>query len=112
MQPRPEHPTAAAPAASAAVNAAAAASASNTTASAAIAVPHEAPIIGVRTLLEFVAWMVSTNAQDSNSKVSTIKAKEHAQPGLAGRKGAMFLMDELSAVGVAVRRMQVLCCPA
>lgn len=112
MQPRPEHPAAAAPAASAATNAAAAASASNTTASAAIAVPQEAPIIGVRTLLEFVAWMVSTNAQDSNSKVSTIKAKEHMQPGVVGRKGAMFLMDELSAVGVAVRRMQVLCCPA
>lgn len=77
------------------------------TAPAALGLPQDAPVIGVRTLLEFVAWIVSTNAQDSGSKGAKGKPGEQAQPGLAGRKVATFLMEELSAVGVAVRRMQV-----
>lgn len=98
MQPKSEH-------SAGEVKAAAGESASKThaTAPAAPGLPREAPVIGVRTLLEFVAWTVSTNAQDSSSK--PIKGKTGDQ--LAGRKGAVFLTEELSAVGVAVRRMQV-----
>ena len=76
-------------------------------ATAAVALPQEAPVIGVRTLLEFVAWLVSTTSQDGGSNSHKARQKEAVGPASAGRKGPLFLMDELSAVGVAVRRMQV-----
>lgn len=107
MQPKSNHP-AAAPAASVAANAAAGESASLAGSLAPVALPQEAPVIGIRTLLEFVAWLVSTSSPDSITTASKGKTGNHMQPGLATKKSVMFLMEELGAVGVAVRRMQVM----
>ena len=72
------------------------------------AVTQQAPIIGLRTLLEFVAWLVATTLQDGT--ITPVKGKVQAgisQPGSSNRRGAAFLTEELGSVGVAVRRMQV-----
>ena len=101
MQPKSDHPAAAAPAASAAIGESASFAGSST----ATALPQEAPVIGIRTLLEFVAWLVSTNSPDGTTAVSKGKTGSQMQ---ASKKSIMFLMEELGAVGVAVRRMQVM----
>ena len=59
----------------------------------------------MRTLLEFVAWLVCFPGQAGAMAVQ--KARQVAQPGLNSRQGELFLTEELSDVGVAVRRLQV-----
>ena len=80
-----------------AVSAAAAAAAAQ---SSSPAVAQPAPVIGVRTLLEFVAWLVGT-------ALLVGSPKSRVPPGSATRAGSAFLTEELSHVGTAVRRMQV-----
>ena len=64
----------------------------------------------MRTLLEFVAWLVCTSLQDSTGGAARGKPRaDVVQPG-STRRGAAFLTEELSSVGIAVRRMQV-CTP-
>lgn len=62
-------------------------------------------VIGVRTLLEFVAWLVCSSGQAGSPGVQ--KGKQATQLGMNSRQGAVFLTEELSDVGVAVRRLQV-----
>ena len=69
---------------------------------AAVQQPH---VIGVRTLLEFVAWLVCSSGQAG--AVGAQKGKQIGQIGMNSRQGAVFLTEELSDVGTAVRRLQV-----
>lgn len=62
-------------------------------------------VIGVRTLLEFVAWLVCSSGQAGAPGVQ--KGKPVTQLGMNSRQGVMFLTEELSDVGIAVRRLQV-----
>ena len=62
-------------------------------------------VIGVRTLLEFVAWLVCSTGQVG--AMGAQKGKQATQIGMHSRQGAGFLTEELSDVGVAVRRLQV-----
>ena len=62
-------------------------------------------VIGVRTLLEFVAWLVCSSGQAAAPGVQ--KGKPATQLGMNSRQGVMFLTEELSDVGIAVRRLQV-----
>ena len=62
-------------------------------------------VIGVRTLLEFVAWLVCSSVQAG--AVGAQKGKQVSQIGMNSRQGAVFLTEELSDVGIAVRRLQV-----
>ncbi len=82
--------------------------AASTAASVSPSVAQQPQIIGVRTLLEFVAWLVCTSLPDGSA--TSVKAKtrsDEVQSGFNSRRGAVFLTEELSAVGIAVRRMQV-----
>lgn len=74
-------------------------------ASVAQAAEQQARVIGVRTLLEFVAWLVCSSGQDGPPTVQ--KGKQVSQVGISSRQGAAFLTEELCDVGVAVRRLQV-----
>lgn len=69
------------------------------------AAQQQPQVIGVRTLLEFVAWLVCFPGQAGAMAVQ--KGRQVAQPGSNSRQGALFLTEELSDVGVAVRRLQV-----
>lgn len=69
------------------------------------AAQQQAQVIGVRTLLEFVAWLVCSSGPGSAANAP--KGKQAAQPGTSSRRGTLFLTEELSDVGIAVRRMQV-----
>ena len=69
------------------------------------AAQQQAQVIGVRTLLEFVAWLICSSGPGSSANAP--KGKQAAQPGINSRRNATFLTEELSDVGVAVRRMQV-----
>ena len=62
-------------------------------------------VIGVRTLLEFVAWLVCSSGQVS--VMGAQKGKHATQLGMNSRQGVVFLTEELSDVGIAVRRLQV-----
>ncbi len=68
---------------------------------------QQGQIIGVRTLLEFVAWLVCASLKDSSASTAQGKLRADASPAGPARRGAAFLTEELSSVGVAVRRMQV-----
>lgn len=70
-------------------------------------VSQQGQIIGVRTLLEFVAWLVCASLKDSSASTAHSKLRADASPAGLARRGAAFLTEELSSVGVAVRRMQV-----
>ncbi len=70
-------------------------------------VSQQGQIIGVRTLLEFVAWLVCASLKDSSASPAQGKLRSAAAPAGPARRGAAFLTEELSSVGVAVRRMQV-----
>ncbi|KAL3144292.1 hypothetical protein ABBQ32_004056 [Trebouxia sp. C0010 RCD-2024] len=74
-------------------------------ASVAQAAEQQARVIGVRTLLEFVAWLVCSSEQAGAMTVQ--KGKPVSQVGVSSRQGATFLTEELCDVGVAVRRLQV-----
>ena len=69
------------------------------------AAQQQAQVIGVRTLLEFVAWLVCSSSPRGG--VPAVASKQAAQAGMNSRRGAVFLTEELSDVGIAVRRMQV-----
>ncbi|DBA90451.1 TPA: hypothetical protein ACH3X1_003718 [Trebouxia sp. C0004] len=69
-------------------------------------VSQQGQIIGVRTLLEFVAWLVCASSKDSSASTAHGKLRAAACPAGTARRGAAFLTEELSSVGVAVRRMQ------
>jgi len=73
-------------------------------------VSQQGQIIGVRTLLEFVAWLVCASLKDSSASTAHGKLRADALPAGPARRGAAFLTEELSSVGVAVRRMQVSNC--
>lgn len=73
-------------------------------------VSQQVHIIGVRTLLEFVAWLVCASLKDSSASTAQGKLRGDASPAGPPRRGAAFLTEELSSVGVAVRRMQVSNC--
>lgn len=69
------------------------------------AVVQQPQVIGVRTLLEFVAWLVCSSGQVGGTGAQ--KGKQVAQLGMNSRQGAVFLTEELGDVGIAVRRLQV-----
>ena len=94
--------TAGSPSATAASSTATAASASAT-----LGANQQGQIIGVRTLLEFVAWLVCASLNDSSASAAQGKLRAAAAPAGPARRGAAFLTEELSSVGMAVRRMQV-----
>lgn len=69
------------------------------------AVVQQPQVICVRTLLEFVAWLVCSSGQAAAPGVQ--KGKPATQVGMNSRQGVMFLTEELCDVGIAVRRLQV-----
>ena len=95
------------PAAAKASEAARTGTATATSLSATPGVSQQGQTIGVRTLLEFVAWLVCASFKDSSASPAQGKLRGDAAPAGPARRGAAFLTEELSSVGVAVRRMQV-----
>lgn len=95
-------PASAAPARAGDSSTAAGTSLASAVAQAAVQQPQ---VIGVRTLLEFVAWLVCSSGQTGG--IGTQKGKQGIQTGMNSRQGTMFLTEELSDVGIAVRRLQV-----
>ncbi len=60
---------------------------------------QQGQIIGVRTLLEFVAWLVCASLKDSSASTAQGKLRADASPAGPARRGAAFLTEELSSVG-------------
>lgn len=71
----------------------------------ALAAEQQPRVIGVRTLLEFVAWLVSSSGQEGAVPVQ--KGNQASHMGVSSKQGVVFLTEELCDVGVAVRRLQV-----